>query len=61
MAGIKKNVAMQKEDWEAEDDLRILTRAAEIKSDPKRMARVKELAKKRLQEIAAVAGAVDAA
>jgi len=48
-------------DWETEEDLRVLTRAAEIKKDPKRMARVKELAKKRLEEIASVAGAVDAA
>jgi hypothetical protein len=39
-----------------EDDLRTLTRAAEIRRDPKRMAKVRALAKTRLAEIKAVAG-----
>lgn len=43
------------EEWMVEDALRTLTRAAEIKKDPKLMAKVKVLAQKKLQEVAAVA------
>ena len=45
-------------DWQVEDDLRTLQRAMEIKKDPKRMAKVKELAKMRLEENAHVVGQV---
>lgn len=45
------------EEWMVEDALRTLTRAAEIKKDPKLMTKVKALAQKKLQEVAAVAGA----
>lgn len=51
----------QMNEWEIEDDLRTLQRAIEIKKDPERMKRVKELAKKRLEEMASLAGAADAA
>lgn len=57
----KVDMIAPKNEWEVEEDLRTLMRAAEIKKDQKRMARVKELAKKRLEEVASVAGAVDAA
>ena len=60
MAKAKNAIGMER-DWEAEDDLRTLQRAQEIKADPARWKRAKELAKKRLEEIAQVAGAADAA
>lgn len=44
------------DEWITENDLQTLTRAREIRNDPKRMARVKELAKKRISEIASLAG-----
>lgn len=42
-------------DWEAEEDLRCFMRVCEIKKDPKRLKRVNELAKERLDEAAKVA------
>lgn len=36
----------QREQWEAEEDMRTLQRAEEIKSDPKRLKRAKDQAKK---------------
>lgn len=45
------------DEWMAEDDLRTLMRAKEIKADPKRFAKCQALAKKKLTEIASVAGA----
>lgn len=44
-------------DWEADEDLRCYMRVCEIKKDPKRMKRVNELAKERLEEAAKVAAA----
>jgi hypothetical protein len=45
------------EEWRVESDLRTLTEAEQIKRDPKRFAKCQTLAQKRLQEVAAVAGA----
>lgn len=42
--------------WQAEDDLRTLTRAEEIKRDPKRLKAAKALAKEKLAEMASIAG-----
>lgn len=42
-------------DWRAEDDMRTLARALEIRRDPKRLAAAQACAKKKLEEIAAVA------
>lgn len=42
-------------DWQAEDDMRTLARALEIKRDPKRLAAAQACAKKKLEEIAAIA------
>lgn len=42
-------------DWMAEDDMRALMRAEEIRKDPKRLARAKAMAKKKLAEIQAIA------
>lgn len=41
-------------DWQTEDDLRTLTRAVEIKKDPKRMKAAQALAKKKLEEMALI-------
>lgn len=42
-------------DYQAEDDMRTLMRAEEVKRDPKRLAAARECAKKKLQEVAVVA------
>lgn len=44
------------EEWRVEDDLRTLTHAKEIQADPKRMAKVKALARKKLESVAQVLG-----
>lgn len=49
-------IAKSEHDWQTEDDMRTLARAAEIRKDPKRLAAAQELAKKKLLELAAVAG-----
>jgi hypothetical protein len=36
--------------WEAEDDLRAFARVAAVKKDPERMARMKAMAKEKLDE-----------
>lgn len=38
--------------WQAEDDLRTITRAKEIEKDKKRMANVRRAAKEKLAEMA---------
>ncbi len=43
------------DDWQAESDLRTMIEAEQIEKDPKRMAKVRELAKKRMMEIASIA------
>lgn len=39
--------------WQAEDDLRTLTRMVEINKDPKRLAAAKKLAREKLAEMKA--------
>jgi len=51
----KKNVLSGPEDWQVESDLRTMIEAEQIEKDPKRLAKVRELAKKRMMEIASVA------
>lgn len=46
----------QDEEWRVESDLRTLMDADCIKKDPKRMAKCKAMAKKKMMESAAVAG-----
>lgn len=41
--------------WQADDDLRTLQRALEIKKDPKRLKRAQDLAKEKLAEMAKIA------
>lgn len=43
------------EDWHVETDLRTMVEADKIEKDPKRMAKVRALAKERMMEIAAIA------
>jgi hypothetical protein len=43
------------DDWQAESDLRTLIDAEKIEADPKRYARAKALAKRRMMEVAKVA------
>lgn len=58
MASGKKvlNAVAAVDDWQTEDDLRTLMRAEEIEKDPKRYKAAKELAKKKLLEMASIAG-----
>jgi hypothetical protein len=49
--------AKQEADWRAEDDLRTLLRAAEIKKDPKRLAAAKAKAKEQMQALQAAQAA----
>ena len=55
----KKNVLSGPEDWQVESDLRTMIEAEQIEKDPKRLAKVKALAKKRMMEIASVASETD--
>lgn len=54
--GNKAAVATVDTDWQTEDDLRTLMRCEEIEKDQKRFKAAKELAKKKLMEMAAIAG-----
>jgi hypothetical protein len=42
--------------WRAEDDMRTLARAEEVKADPKRLAAAKKMAKEKLAELQSIAG-----
>ena len=46
-------------DWQAEDDLRTLMRAHEVKKDKKRHAKARALAKQKMMQAAAVAADPD--
>lgn len=50
-------IAMTKaeDDWQAESDLRTMIECEKIEADPKRLAKVQALAKKRMMEAAAIA------
>ena len=50
-----KSDAITDKKWQAEDDLRTVARAEEIKKDAKRMAAVKELAKEKMSEMEKIA------
>ena len=43
-------------DWRAEDDMRTLARAVEIRNDPKRFAAARKCAKKKMAEMQKVIG-----
>jgi hypothetical protein len=51
----KKNAISTPADWQVELDLRTMIEAEQIEKDPKRMAKIKALAKERMMEIASIA------
>lgn len=55
-SGNTLSVIAHEDEWRAEDDMRTLMCAKEIRSDPKRMAKVKALARKKLETVASVLG-----
>lgn len=54
--GLNAVKVTENDKWQAEDDMRTLMRAKEVENDPKRFKAAKEMAKKKLMEMAAVAG-----
>ena len=50
----KVSKSSEMDDWQVESDLRTLMEAEKIQADPKRIAKVRALAKKRLLDMAAV-------
>ena len=48
---IPKNAAAQEKKWQAEDDMRTLTRAKEIEGDRARMAAAKRVAEEKIKEM----------
>ena len=48
----------RQEQWHAEDDLRTLARAIEIRKDPRRMARAKALAQEQIKAAQTTAAAI---
>ena len=42
--------------WRAEDDMRTLARAEEVRNDPKRLAAAKKMAREKLAELQTIAG-----
>lgn len=57
----KKNTTTvaEQDDWQADMDMRCLMDAEKIRKDPKRLKAAKELAKKKLLDMAAVANESD--
>lgn len=48
-----RSISMDKE-WQAEDDMRTLVRAEEVRKDPKRLKAAQAMAKKRADELKAL-------
>ena len=59
--GIRAMSTKSEAEWQAEEDMRTLMRAEEIRKDPKRLKAAKDAAKKKLEEMKAVTGVVEAA
>ena len=49
-------ISIHERDWRAEDDMRTLARAEEIKRDPARLKAAQKKAKEKLEELQSVAG-----
>lgn len=49
-------ISNSEDDWQTESDMRTLMECKKIESDPKRLAKVRALARKRLEEAALVIG-----
>ncbi len=52
---MKAQMAKEEREWQAEQDIRTLCEAAEIRKDKARLKRARDMAKKKLAEIQAVA------
>lgn len=50
-----KSICSPSDDWRVDSDLNTMIEAEKIEKDPKRLAKVKELAKKRMLEAAKIA------
>lgn len=50
-----KSICAPSDDWRVESDLSTMIEAEKIEKDPKRLAKVKALAKQRMLEVASVA------
>ena len=48
-------IASAPTDWETENDLRTMVESEAIEKDPKRLAKVQALAKKKMMDMAAIA------
>lgn len=48
-------ITSAQDDWQVEDDLRTMIRCEEIEADPKRLAKVQALAKKKMLQVAGIA------
>lgn len=59
MNKIEIDMRKREEQWQAESDMRTLVEAEQIKRDPKRLKRAQECARKKLTEVASVAGGSD--
>lgn len=59
MANSKAIAIKPDEEWHVEADLRTLLEAEKIEADPKRMAKVRALAQKKMMEVAKVASEED--
>ena len=57
MANKTSGIAMEK-DWQAEDDMRTLARAEEIRKDPKRLKAALTKAKEKIDELQHLQGVV---
>lgn len=55
MAKSKAIAIKPDEEWRVEADLRTLMEAEKIEKDPKRMAKVRALAQKKMMEVASIA------
>lgn len=55
MEKMKAAVIKPDEEWRVEADLHTLMKAEKIKNDPKRMAKVRALAQKKMMEVASIA------
>lgn len=53
--GVLVSAAAEEAEWRAESDLRTLIEAEKIEKDPKRMKAVRDLAKKKMMEVASIA------
>lgn len=59
MAKKNSSMAAQEADWQTESDLRTLIECEKIEKDPKRFKAAKDLAKKKMMEVAAVASSTE--